>query len=297
MGRRVALLINRAKPEVLGALDEVRSIVRSAGGSIVAEHDAADGATLTPDCNGADLIVVLGGDGTLLAQSRRCAGLGTPLLGVNLGKVGFLAEFDPEHLRQQGAALFGDGPLTIVERSVMSARVFSPANAGNGGSVRQRLAMNDAVITAGPPFRMISMSVSIDGQPGPEVAGDGLIVSTPVGSTAYNISAGGPILAPDVKALAITPIAAHSLSFRPVVVSGSSSVEITLSRVNDDRATGAGTTLVLDGQSTARLHAGDRVLLALHPDPVRFVRNASVGYWSTLINKMGWATRPRQRGA
>lgn len=299
MGRSVLLLVNRAKPEVLAALDEVRKAIQAAGGRIAAEHDAADGTgrAAVPDAAGAELIVVLGGDGTLMSQTRRCAGLNLPLLGVNLGKVGFLAEFDLEHLREHGTTLFGNGRLEIVERCMLAATVTraTGGTGGNGGASAARLALNDAVVTAGPPFRMIGMSLSIDGKPGPEVSGDGLIISTPIGSTAYNISAGGPIVSPDVRALAVTPIAAHSLSFRPVVVSGDSTVEITLRRVNDDRASGGGTTLVLDGQSTARLHAGDRLTVRLDERPARFVRNPRVEYWSTLVSKMGWATGPRAR--
>ncbi|MGQ0626515.1 MAG: NAD(+)/NADH kinase, partial [Phycisphaerales bacterium] len=153
--------------------------------------------------------------------------------------------------------------------------------------------------TAGPPFRMINVGLTIDGQPGPNVAGDGLIISTPVGSTAYNAAAGGPILAQDVRALAITPIAAHSLSFRPVVVSGSSTIELLMRRVNDDPTdadgTRGGTSLIIDGQFATRLHQNDRIALKLHDQPVRFVRNPGGSYWATLINKMQWAATPRMR--
>ncbi len=294
MPRSVLILVNRSKPEVVSALPEVCALIAAAGGRVVQQLDAlADGSAVQP-C-GADLVVVLGGDGTLITQAVRCAAMDLPILGVNFGKLGFLAEFDLEALRAQAGALFGGAALTLLPRSMISATRI-PA----GGSAEPaRTALNDAVITAGPPFRMISIGISIDGQTGPNVTGDGVIVSTPVGSTAYNASAGGPIIAPDVLALAITPIAAHSLSFRPVVVSGSSTIELTLARVNDDsgdaHGQAGGTMLMLDGQPATRLGKGDRVIIRIDPRPVRFVRNPRTNYWATLIRKMQWAVPPRTR--
>lgn len=307
MGRGVILLSNQAKPDVLAALDEVRRLIR-AHGRVVADLDADDGHIVPVP--GADLIVVLGGDGTLLAQSRRCVHLGLPMLGVNLGKLGFMAEFDVAALHEQAAALFADNPLLLQDRPLLQVSVHAP---GNGGERLSGLALNDAVITAGPPFRMISLSLSIDGAPGPSVSGDGLIISTPTGSTAYNVSAGGAIVSPEVDALAITPIAAHSLAFRPIVVGGSSTVEVTLNSVNADARlerlaeslppderdavlVGAGTSLVLDGQSSVRLAKQDLVRIRKHATPIRFVRNPRGSYWSTLIEKLHWGARPRLRG-
>ncbi len=316
MGRRVLLLFNKNKPEVLEAIDEVRALIRSAG-TIVAELDASDQPpgpeVLGTGKDAPDLIVVLGGDGTLLSQSRRCVSLGLPMLGVNLGKLGFMAEFDVPALRDQAPSLFDGRPLRLQDRPMLHVSVFGPVSPGIARpAARPRftgLALNDAVVTAGPPFRMISITMSIDGQEGPSVSGDGLIISTPIGSTAYNVSAGGAIVSPDVDAMAITPIAAHSLSFRPIVVSGSSTVELLLNHVNSDVrpdeggeapgrrvAGGGGTTLVLDGQALTRLERGDRVRLRKHDVPVRFVRNPKGSYWATLIQKMHWAAPPRMRG-
>lgn len=290
MPRRILLLFNSRKPDVVASLDEVRRII-SAHGTIAAEADAATDSPIT-NARGADLIVVLGGDGTLLSQSRRCVNLHLPMLGVNLGKLGFMAEFDLAALRDQAAALFDGGPLVLQDRPLIHAAIHADAHARFEG-----LALNDCVVTAGPPYRMISISMRIDGQTGPTVDGDGLIVSTPIGSTAYSVSAGGAIISPDVDALAITPIAAHSLSFRPVVVAGSSTVELVLQRVNDPPAgqTGGGTTLVLDGQVLVPLARGERIVLRRNGTPVRFVRNPRSGYWTTLLNKMNWAAPLRGR--
>ncbi len=296
MGRAVLLLFNPDKPEVASALPEVRQLVSAAGGRVVGEHAAPVDGPLA-DARGAEIVVVLGGDGTLLTQSQRCVALGLPLLGVNLGHVGYLAEFDLPALREQAKDLFCSGPLRTVDRAMLAASVQRCAE--SSPPIAPRTALNDCVVTAGPPFRMIALRMSIDGQPGPTVTGDGLIVATPVGTTAYNASAGGPIIAPDVRALAVTPIAAHSLSFRPVVVAGSSTVELTMVRVNGprDSAQGEGTTLVVDGQLVGRLHQGDKVTIRLADRPLRFIQNPRSQYWQTLIRKMNWAAPPQSRTA
>lgn len=313
MPRAILLLINRDKPDVGEALPRVRRAVAGAGGTILAELDADDSPiNLAALPRRPDFVMSMGGDGTLLSQARRFAPLNIPLLGLNLGKLGFLAEFDLESLESQAAQLLGDKPLVLQDRAMIAVRIrragSDPHHDRDDRSAPPMLALNDAVVTAGPPFRMISLMIAIDGQPGPLVTGDGLIITTPVGSTAYNASAGGPIIAPDVRALAITPIAAHTLSFRPVVVSGTSEIELTLTRVNQttravgsgpiaasDAAAQAGTSLVLDGREAVCLHAGDRVILRLHDQPTRFVHNPKSSYWETLIRKMHWAAPPRLR--
>ncbi len=285
MSRRVLMLVNRDKPDSAEVAASVRALIEGHG-TLAAELDAVvDPAP--PPTHGADLVVVLGGDGTMLSQARRCAGLGLPMLGVNIGKVGFTAEFDVEGLSAQAGSLFGGGELPLREVVLVEVSV-------NGEPVG--LALNECVVTAGPPFRMIDLSLSIDGEPGPTVAGDGMIVSTPVGSTAYTLSAGGPILAPSVDALAITPIAAHSLSFRPIVVPGASVIELRVGRVNrDGPGCEGGTAVVLDGQVARLLHAGDVVRVSRHGVPARFVTNPAVSYWSTLVRKLHWAVQPLER--
>jgi NAD+ kinase len=291
MGRSTLLLVNPSKPAAATAAREVRDLITRYG-RLVAEYPA-DNSPLPEAARGAELIVVFGGDGTLLSQARRCALPGSAMLGVNMGRLGFLAEFDMPSLRAQAESIFGSGPLVSHEFPLVGVEVFAP------GDVKPRIvgmALNEAVLTAGPPYRMITLALSIDGQLGPTISGDGLIISTPLGSTAYNLSAGGPILAPLLDALAITPIAAHSLSVRPVVVPGLSRVEITILKANhgedaDDQR--HGTTLVLDGQVQSRVIAGDRIVLTRHPQSVRFVQNPRSDYWSRLIVKLNWSVAPK----
>lgn len=297
MARRVLMLVNRSKTEICAQLGRVRSIVTSAGGEVVGERDAfPDGPVSLAETNGAQVVMILGGDGTILAQARRFAHLRLPLLGLNFGKLGMLAQFDINSLEAHAPAIFGSGEPALLTRRMIDVRVRRAGRPAGTEPESAGAALNDAVITAGEPFRMIETILSIDGQRGPTAMGDGVVVSTPSGSTAYNASAGGPILAPDVDALVITPIAAQSLSFRPVVVRASSTVKLTMTRVNVTTDGSAGTSLVLDGQVACRLGTGDEVIIAAHPEPVLFVRNPGENYWETLIQKMHWAARPRFRG-
>jgi NAD+ kinase len=208
---------------------------------------------------------------------------------VNLGKLGFLAEFDVQALDEVGDDIFGGADLATRRVDLLRAQVFEGAHAVFSG-----IALNEAVITAGPPYRMIELALSIDGEEGPTITGDGLIVSTPTGSTAYNASAGGPILEPDLAGIVITPIAAHSLAFRPLVVSGDSRVEVRVNKANREEDS-HGTTLMLDGHETYALTGGERIMLSSHDRTIEFVRNTRAGYWFRLIHKMRWAAAPRTR--
>ncbi len=236
----------------------------------------------------ADLAVVLGGDGTLLSQARRVVDLELPLVGVNFGRLGFLAEFDWESLQQHAKVVFGPNP-PILQRMMLCAVVRDP----DGTITHRALAINDCVITAGPPFRMIELRLAIDGAEGPTLGGDGVIVATPVGSTAYNVSAGGPIVDPKLHAMIVTPLAAHSLAFRPFVLCPECEIRIDVARPIE------GTSLVLDGQVHVPVRQGTTVTIRRHTQKARFVGNPATTYWQILLQKMRWAAPPsyRDRGA
>lgn len=289
MPRSVLLVVNPRKPRAVAASSEVRGLIERHG-RLIGQVDSTglSEALRSPGTASQrpDLVVVLGGDGTILSASRACIELGAPLLGINTGKVGFMAGYELGAFRQQAAGLLGDGPLRINEHRTLDGTVV-----GSDGSVRySATAVNELVVTAGPPYRMITLDLSIDGQPGPRVSGDGLIVSTPLGSTAYNISAGGPIVAPGVDACVITPIAAHSLSFRPIVLHAEIPVDIGVRSVNATEE--AGTTMLIDGQGHHRLLEGDTVRIRPGARTVRFVSDPGVSYWRTLLGKMHWASTP-----
>ena len=285
MARSAIVLLSPTNDAARAAADDVHALIERHC-ACTAVLDAHHDAPAPPEAKGVDIAVVLGGDGTLLGQTRRLFELDIAMLGVNFGKLGFMAEFGPESLADQAAEIFGgEGELPLRRLPMLDVRVTG----ADGAERFSGVALNDAVITAGPPYRMISVALSIDGATGPVIEGDGVIVSTPIGSTAYSVSAGGSIISPDVEALAVTPIAAHSLAFRPTIVGPESEVALAMGRVNEG-APGAvdGTTLVLDGQVFTPLRAEDRVTARTHPRRAAFVRNKRADYWSTLVTKLHW---------
>jgi len=288
MARTALLLVDRKRDGASQAADEIISLASRYGLRIVERPALVDGPI--DAVTGCSLIIVLGGDGTLLSMARRCVHLQLPLLGVNLGRLGFMAEFDLHRVHERAADLFGENANPSTRSLLMlRAEIYS-----NGKPRFSGLAVNEAAITAGPPFRMIELDLSVDGNLGPTLAGDGLLVSTPTGSTAYNVSAGGPIVAPGVDAITVTAIAAHTLSFRSLILPATSRFEATVRRGNDD-ADQTGTTLVLDGQVLEPVHTGERVVVSRAAETVHFVTDHSAKFWETVIEKLHWAARPKLR--
>lgn len=248
MARPVLLVVNRRKPRVLEALDAVREVINKY--SSIAMEIEANGAPV-PDTKNAELIMVLGGDGTLLAQARRFAHTGLPLVGVNLGHLGYLTGFDLDTLGVHAKAMLTSKKLETHQRMLMRAEI----EARGGKTVFSGAAMNDVVITAGPPYRMIEIGLRIADTDVRVIRGDGVVVATPIGSTAYNVSAGGPIVSPELEAMIVTAIAAHSLSFRPIVVEAASGIELSVLRAQPRQGMRAGR---LGGRRSRRHHARSR---------------------------------------
>jgi len=296
---RLIVVANVAKPAVAAALQPL--LQRLPKGVQVVTVDTDNQTNLASV--DADAILVLGGDGTLLCTARRLHGRQIPLLGVNFGRLGFLSGFTPEQFATH-ADDFVAGRLTICRRVMIEASVLAAdaqCDIAQPGEVRIHrrfgaTALNDAVITAGDPFHMIALEIATDGGGSLEASnaggagmryfGDGIIVATPSGSTAYNLSAGGPIISASVNALCITPICAHSLSHRPVIISDNSTVLITAARVN------TGTTLFCDGQESTHLATGDRVVIRRSPHPLLLVENPHEREWTTLAQKLHWGISP-----
>jgi len=279
MTARVVLLGDRSRPQVGDVLDSLRTEL--AGHVEIVAELHSDNEPLPPDFH-ADVAVAVGGDGTFISQARRVVDLDLPLLGVNVGHLGFLAEFGVESLREHAAVVFGpDAPIT--HNMILHATVER-----GGTTISRGLAINDCVVTSSAP-RMIQISLSVDGANGPRMHGDGVIVATPVGSTAYNVSAGGPILHPGVEAMVITPLAVQSLAFRPVVISADCEICIRIERA------GASTILVEDGQIATSLESGDVVSIRRHDKDARFIVHPDRTYWRILVDKLRWALPPRFR--
>ena len=230
-----------------------------------------------------DFAVVFGGDGTIISAGRSLGGSGVPIIGVNLGKLGFLAEFSVAELKE----LFNDitsGKAQIEKRMML--------NCGVSGGKRDKFhssVINDVFITAGEPFRMIELRILVDSQPLAGCVSDGLVISTPTGSTAYNLSAAGPILAGKMEAMVITPICPHSLSFRSIVINAGSKVEVLGVRVNE------GTTVSIDGQVSLRLSMDDVVRVERAKSDFLIVNNPLRTQWDTLATKLGWAEKPKYK--
>jgi len=278
---KALLIVNRDKAEASRTADQIRSVI--ARHAELSEIDAGDepvGASVA-----FDLAVVVGGDGTLIGQTRRLAAHGRPIVGVNAGRLGFLAEFDAADLEKHAALVFSSNP-PIRQRMLLDVEVWHAST----GTAEHGVAINDAVIAAGAPHRMIEMTLSVDDDhEGVDVTGDGVIIATPTGSTAYSASAGGPIVHPDVPCVTITPICAQSLAFRPVVVGANELISIGMRRVNE------GTCVVLDGQRSIPMGAGDTLRTRQHGRKALFVANPSNRYWDALRSKMRWAAPPSYR--
>jgi NAD+ kinase len=230
----------------------------------------------------ADLTLVLGGDGAILRAARQMGYQQTPVLGVNLGKLGFLADLSPDELR----AVFPQvvqGEYRVTRHLMFECVVETP-----DGS-QTCLGLNDVAIFAGPPFHMIELDLLVDGETVAHVSGDGLIVSTPVGSTAHNLSAGGPIVGQELEAFAITPICPHTLTSRPVVDSADKVYTIQVRRAS------VGTTLVVDGQESIPLTPQHRVTLRRAPVTFGLVKVRGRSYYKTLRDKLHWGTQPAYR--
>jgi NAD+ kinase len=226
-----------------------------------------------------DLVVVLGGDGTLLAAARAFAHTNTPLLSVNLGALGFLTEVPLSDLYTTLQA-WCDGTAAIEVRSMIHAELFC-----GGKPARQWDALNDVVVAKGTIARMADFAVEIDRQPVATFRADGVILSTPTGSTAYNLSAHGPIVMPTVNAMLVTPICPHLLTIRPIVVPGEAAISVRVVGVPNQ------TYLTVDGQEAVPMHVGDQVHCRRSDFSVRLLRLQPNGLFNVLRSKLKWGER------
>jgi len=226
-----------------------------------------------------DLVVVLGGDGTLLAAARAFAHTNTPLLSVNLGALGFLTEVPLSDLYTTLQA-WCDGTAAIEVRSMIHAELFC-----GGKPARQWDALNDVVVAKGTIARMADFAVEIDRQPVATFRADGVILSTPTGSTAYNLSAHGPIVMPTVNAMVVTPICPHLLTIRPIVVPGESAISMRVVGVPNQ------TYLTVDGQEAVPMQVGDQVNCRRSEYSVRLLRLQPNGLFNVLRSKLKWGER------
>lgn len=276
-GKNILIMGYMAKPGVPEQIEALRGWFDERV-NVLAVHPSSE--PLPDSVHEADLCVVFGGDGTLLAAARALAGTGVPLLGVNMGKFGFLAEYTVAHMQKHFDEILS-GKIAPTERMMLDVcidncethKFCSPA-------------ANDVAISAGAPFRLIDLNVSQGQRQIAEYLGDGLVVATPSGSTGYSMSAGGPILEPTLDAVTITPVAPHSLSMRPIVAGGEQTIRITATRVNP------GTTVTIDGQISSGLCDGDTVNVRRADRGAMIVPHPGRAFFKTLSEKLQWGRSP-----
>ena len=227
----------------------------------------------------ADLAIVLGGDGSILRAAGQMGYRQRPIIGVNLGKLGFLADLSPEEF-ETALPVICNGGCAVIEHLMFECHVIR-----GGQPFRRQLGLNEAAVLAGPPFAMLEVHLYVDAELVTTYSCDGLIVSTPVGSTAHSLSAGGPILRKDLQAFVVSPISPHTLTNRPVVDGAERVYELAVSDPNP------GTTLVVDGRELCTLQAGDRVRIERSRASFKLVEVPGHSYYRTLREKLGWGGR------
>jgi NAD+ kinase len=237
----------------------------------------------------ADVALVLGGDGAILRAARQMGYRQVPVLGVNLGRLGFLADLQPDELR----ACFPQvvrGEYRVTRHLMFECVVETLGEAGQYRPGPPQLGLNETLFHSVPPFHILDLELAVNGEPVARFSGDGLILSTPVGSTAHSLSAGGPILGQELAAFVITPLCPHTLTYRPVVDSAEKVYTITLGRGGDEAV------LIIDGQVTVPLAAGQRVTVRRAPVLFSLVKVPGRSYYQTLRDKLRWAAQPNYRG-
>jgi len=289
--RRVALVGKRGN-QIASSLQALRQFLQGRGCEVIVERDTAqsvgDGgasAEFAEIGRSADLAIVLGGDGTMLAAARNLARHRTPLAGINQGRLGFMTDIALADMEKSVGAIL-DGKYSIEERTLMDAEILrrNPST-GKETLVLHTLSLNEAVVSKGAQGRLIEFEVRIDGEYVYRLRADGMIVATPTGSTAYSLSAQGPILHPAVAAFALVPLAPHVLSARPVSVSEKSVIEIVMLHAADARAH-------FDGFALTDLQEGDRLVLRRSADAIRFVHPPGYSYFMMLREKLRWSETP-----
>ena len=284
-----AIISKPQKVELTTILPRLRDWLVERGWSCVFDRESAaylfagaDAVSMTREqmaAYGPDLAIILGGDGTLLSAARAFAHSDIPLLSVNLGSLGFLTEVPLADLYATLEA-WSEGSAAIERRSMIHAELFSA-----GVRTQQWDALNDVIVAKGAIARMGDFAVQIDGQPMATFRADGVILSTPTGSTGYNLSAHGPIVMPTVNAMLVTPICPHLLTIRPIVVPGESSINVRVVGVPNEIY------LTVDGQEVVPMQVGDEVRCQRSQSSVQLLRLKPNGLFNVLRSKLKWGER------
>jgi NAD+ kinase len=290
----LALVVHPDKPDALRALGRVRACVASPPHRLFlweisaqvlrrrsGEASELRGVETTADLAACDVVISLGGDGTLLRAVHGLAGADRPLLGINLGSLGFLTDVSAEELEAALQALLA-GRYHLDPRMLLQARPESRPDV-------ELLALNEIVVH-GARGRVLEFTTRVAGRELGRTLADGVIVATPSGSTAYSLSAGGPVVSPRVEALVLTPISPHSLTIRPLVVGADETIEIIV-----QQTVGGSASLTVDGRSSGALAVGERLVVRRAARDLHLVTTHDRYFYDTLRTKLGWGTGRRGR--
>ena len=276
---RLIVLAREQSPRVQNAWSELARFLEEQPGTDVVATEVAEDLSLDPI--EADLVVVLGGDGAMLRACRQLGSRQLPILGVNLGRLGFLTDLSPEEFR-------ANFPTIQARRyKVVEHLMFECVHRHGDGTSETYLGLNEVALLAGGSLKMIDVQLAIDGEAVTTYSADGLIVSTPVGSTGHSLSAGGPILHQELQAFVITPVCPHTLTNRPVI----DHAERVYTLTSPDVPQGA--ELVIDGQIKRPLAADDVVEIRRAPVTFKLARIPGHSYYTSLYRKLGWGGQPR----
>lgn len=274
--KKIIILGNKKKKKIRETIAELEPLFREkAHVSIIDTSDEHETESLS-----ADLAFVFGGDGAILAACRRLNGRQIPLMGVHLGKFGFLAELTPEEVSQTLEKIFA-GEYTISQRMLLTCEVIR-----SNQIIKKTSGLNDAVISRSSLSRLVSIKLYINGKEVTTYSSDGLIISTPSGSTAHSLSAGGPVVTPDMDAFIITPICPHTLSNRPLVISGDSKIE--MEPVSESKGIG----LTIDGQIYTDIMANDKIRVEKAKEKLHLIDTQTRTFYDVLREKLNWRGHP-----
>ncbi|WP_455245963.1 NAD(+)/NADH kinase [Petrachloros mirabilis] len=280
--KSIGILTKPKFPEVKSTLQAVVSWLRERNIDVILDTTSATllgekgGLQKTQLASRADVLLVLGGDGTMLNAARLAGERGIPILGVNMGGLGFLTEVRLDHLYPSLERVFAN-EFVLDERLMLAIHIHR-----HGETVAQGVVLNDVVISKGTLARMIELKIEIQGHFVTNLRGDGLIISTPTGSTAYSLSAGGPIINPAVHSLILTPVCPHTLTHRPIIVPDDSEIDVTLTSKDE------GAMATLDGQVGVALTQGDTVVIKASEFRTKLIRFPETNYFSVLREKLKW---------
>ncbi len=270
---KVWLACNPQKEKAIQAVKELKKYFSKRKIAVMA------GQKLKKNLGANDLVVALGGDGTLLRVARAVAGCNVPVLGVNLGGLGFLTEVTLQEVYKTLDKIL-QGHVSIEKRMMLKAEVWRGKK-----KLGECLALNDVVVNASKEARVVSLDLSIDNKPVANYIADGLIVSTPTGSTAYTLSAGGPIVYPDMELIIVTPICPHMLTLRPLIVSAEKSITISM---KTDHQVG---NVTMDGQVAVPVKLNDVIVVKKADEKLLLITSPYKNYFEVLRTKLKWSER------